>query len=70
MVDAATVFLDAIELKYPGAFYQGHVLVGLVCIDATDVAPHLVQLCRITEEPEHLEPGVVEARRPTNSTLG
>lgn len=43
VVDAATVFLDGVELKYPRAFDQAQVLVGLVCMDATDVAPHLVE---------------------------
>lgn len=70
VIDAATVFLDAVELKYPGAFDQGQVLVGLVCVDATDVAPHLVQARRVTEEPEHLEPGMVEARSPAKPTHG
>lgn len=61
VVEAAAVLLDAVDLKRAGACYQRQVQAGAVCVDATDVAPHLVQAGRVTEEPERLEPGGVEA---------
>jgi len=61
-VDAGAVLPDFQGLKLTGTFDQTTFVVGLVRVEAADVAPHQVQSRRIAEEPEHFQPGLHEAR--------
>lgn len=61
VVVAVAVLLDVVDLEQAGAFDQSQVPVGLVSIEAADVAPHLIQGLRIAKEPEHFQPALLEA---------